>query len=200
MRCASRSAPSIVHPSTGRSVRGRVVRANPSTLSGWDRDAVIGCARDAPGVQDRPGDVMSAMHGFPSLSISEVKGLRVARRAYGALPRRRGDESTCGPEGQDLSALVADRDVQTIVDTILKHARTGAVGGRQGVPCCSVRWRTTGSVTGEAGEEGPCIGAPGTRPRSRSRRWRRRGRNARTGPCRSRPRSFERSSGPCTCR
>jgi len=53
---------------------------------------------------------------------------------------------------------VADRDVQTIVDTILKHARTGAVGTAR-CSCCPSR-RPTGFRTGEAGEEVPA-GAPG---------------------------------------
>ena len=64
--------------------------------------------------------------GFPSLSISEVKG---SGRQKGITERYRGAELTnyLRPKVK-LECVVADRDVQTIVDTILKHARTGAVG------------------------------------------------------------------------
>ena len=63
--------------------------------------------------------------GFPSLSISEVKG---SGRQKGITERYRGAELTnyLRPKVK-LECVVADRDVQTIVDTILKHARTGAV-------------------------------------------------------------------------
>ncbi len=62
--------------------------------------------------------------GFPSLSISEVKG---SGRQKGITERYRGAELTnyLRPKVK-LECVVADRDVQTIVDTILKHARTGA--------------------------------------------------------------------------
>ena len=47
--------------------------------------------------------------------------------------------------------MVADRDVQTIVDTFLKHARTGAVGdGKVFVLPVEESYRVR---TGEAGEE-----------------------------------------------
>ena len=64
--------------------------------------------------------------GFPSLTISEVKG---SGRQKGITERYRGAELTnyLRPKIK-LECVVADRDVQTIVDTILKHARTGAVG------------------------------------------------------------------------
>src|SRR2546430_15349854 len=64
--------------------------------------------------------------GFPSLSISEVKG---SGRQKGVTERYRGAELTnyLRPKVK-LECVVADRDVQTIVDTILKHGRTGAVG------------------------------------------------------------------------
>ena len=64
--------------------------------------------------------------GFPSLSISEVKG---SGRQKGITERYRGAELTnyLRPKVK-LECVVADGDVQTIVDTILKHARTGAVG------------------------------------------------------------------------
>ena len=68
--------------------------------------------------------------GFPSLSISEVKG---SGRQKGITERYRGAELTnyLRPKVK-LECVVADRDVQTIVDTILKHARTGAVGDGKG--------------------------------------------------------------------
>ncbi len=64
--------------------------------------------------------------GFPSLSISEVKG---SGRQKGITERYRGAELTnyLRPKVK-LECVVADRDVQAIVDTILKHGRTGAVG------------------------------------------------------------------------
>ena len=64
--------------------------------------------------------------GFPSLSISEVKG---SGRQKGITERYRGAELTnyLRPKVK-LECVVADRDVQTIVDTILKHSRTGEVG------------------------------------------------------------------------
>jgi nitrogen regulatory protein PII len=64
--------------------------------------------------------------GFPSLSISEVKG---SGRQKGITERYRGAELTnyLRPKVK-IECVVADHDVPTIVDTILKHARTGAVG------------------------------------------------------------------------
>ena len=64
--------------------------------------------------------------GFPSLSISEVKG---SGRQKGITERYRGAEVTnyLRPKVK-IECGVSDRDVQTIVDSILKHARTGAVG------------------------------------------------------------------------
>src|ERR687883_660197 len=50
-----------------------------------------------------------------------------------------------------IDCVVADRDVQTIVDTILKHARTGNVGdGKVFVMPVEDAYRVR---TGEAGEE-----------------------------------------------
>ena len=78
--------------------------------------------------------------GFPSLSIMEVKG---SGRQKGITERYRGAEVTnyLRPKIK-IECVVASSDVQTIVDTILKHARTGAVGdgkvfvhaGRGGLP------------------------------------------------------------------
>ena len=87
--------------------------------------------------------------GFPSLSISEVKG---SGRQKGITERYRGAELTnyLRPKVK-LECVVATQDVQTVVDTILKHARTGSVGdGKIFVLPVedAIRIRT-----GEAGEE-----------------------------------------------
>ena len=87
--------------------------------------------------------------GFPSLCISEVKG---SGRQKGITERYRGAELTnyLRPKVK-LECVVASRDVQTIVDTILKHARTGAVGdGKVFVLPVEEAYRVR---TGEAGEE-----------------------------------------------
>jgi nitrogen regulatory protein P-II 1 len=87
--------------------------------------------------------------GFPSLSISEVKG---SGRQKGITERYRGAELTnyLRPKVK-LECVVADKDVQTIVDTVLKHGRTGAVGdGKVFVLPCEEAYRVR---TGESGEE-----------------------------------------------
>ena len=87
--------------------------------------------------------------GFPSLSISEVKG---SGRQKGITERYRGAEVTnyLRPKVK-IECAVSDRDVQTIVDTILKHARTGAVGdGKVFVMPIEEAYRVR---TGESGEE-----------------------------------------------
>src|SRR3978361_1306858 len=87
--------------------------------------------------------------GFPSLSISEVKG---SGRQKGITERYRGAELTnyLRPKVK-LECVVASGDVQAIVDTILKHARTGAVGdGKVFVMPVEEAYRVR---TGEAGEE-----------------------------------------------
>ena len=87
--------------------------------------------------------------GFPSLSISEVKG---SGRQKGITERYRGAELTnyLRPKIK-LECVVADRDVQTIVDTVLKHARTGAVGdGKVFVMAVEEAYRVR---TGESGED-----------------------------------------------
>jgi nitrogen regulatory protein PII len=87
--------------------------------------------------------------GFPSLSISEVKG---SGRQKGITERYRGAEVTnyLRPKIK-VECVVASRDVQTIVDTILKHARTGAVGdGKVFVMPVEEAYRVR---TGESGEE-----------------------------------------------
>ena len=87
--------------------------------------------------------------GFPSLTISEVKG---SGRQKGITERYRGAELTnyLRPKVK-LECVIADRDVQTIVDTILKHGRTGAVGdGKVFVLPVEESYRVR---TGESGEE-----------------------------------------------
>jgi nitrogen regulatory protein PII len=87
--------------------------------------------------------------GFPSLSIMEVKG---SGRQRGITERYRGAELTSYLRPKvKIECVVASRDVQTIVDTILKHARTGAVGdGKVFVMPVEEAYRVR---TGEAGEE-----------------------------------------------
>jgi nitrogen regulatory protein P-II 1 len=87
--------------------------------------------------------------GFPSLSISEVKG---SGRQKGITERYRGAELTnyLRPKVK-LECVVSDSDVQTIVDTVLKHGRTGAVGdGKVFVMSVEEAYRVR---TGESGEE-----------------------------------------------
>jgi nitrogen regulatory protein P-II 1 len=87
--------------------------------------------------------------GFPSLSISEVKG---SGRQKGITERYRGAELTnyLRPKIK-VECVVAERDVQRVVDTVLKHARTGAVGdGKVFVLPVEEAYRVR---TGEAGED-----------------------------------------------
>ena len=87
--------------------------------------------------------------GFPSLSISEVKG---SGRQKGITEQYRGSTLTnyLRPKVK-IECVVAARDVATIVDTILKHARTGAVGdGKVFVMPVEEAHRIR---TGESGEE-----------------------------------------------
>jgi nitrogen regulatory protein PII len=87
--------------------------------------------------------------GFPSLSLSEVKG---SGRQKGITERYRGAEVTnyLRPKIK-IECVVGESDVQTIVDTILKHARTGAVGdGKVFVMPVEDAYRVR---TGESGEE-----------------------------------------------
>jgi nitrogen regulatory protein P-II 1 len=64
--------------------------------------------------------------GFPSISISEVKG---SGRQKGITERYRGAELTnyLRPKIK-IECVVSDPDVDVIVETILKHARTGSIG------------------------------------------------------------------------
>ncbi len=87
--------------------------------------------------------------GFPSLSITEVKG---SGRQKGITERYRGAELTnyLRPKIK-LECVVEDDDVQTIIQTILKHARTGTVGdGKLFVLPVDEAYRIR---TGESGEE-----------------------------------------------
>lgn len=64
--------------------------------------------------------------GFPSLTVTDVKG---SGRQRGITERYRGAELTnyLRPKVK-IECVVESGDVPIIVDTILKHGRTGAVG------------------------------------------------------------------------
>src|SRR5437763_17091701 len=64
--------------------------------------------------------------GFPSLSISEVKGF--GRQKGITEHYRRSTVTNYLRQKIKTECVVADKDVQTIVDTILMHARTGSTG------------------------------------------------------------------------
>jgi len=64
--------------------------------------------------------------GFPSLSLSEVKG---SGRQKGITEHYRGSELTIHLRPKlKLETVVESSDVSVVVETILKHARTGEVG------------------------------------------------------------------------
>ena len=64
--------------------------------------------------------------GFPSLSISEVKG---SGRQKGVVEHYRGSTLTVNVRPKlQLMIVVDDVDKSLVVETILKHARTGEVG------------------------------------------------------------------------
>ena len=87
--------------------------------------------------------------GFPSLTISEVKG---SGRQKGVTERYRGAELTnyLRPKVK-LECVVATSDVETVVATILKHARSGSIGdGKVFVMAVEEAYRIR---TGESGEE-----------------------------------------------
>lgn len=87
--------------------------------------------------------------GFPSLTVSEVKG---SGRQRGVTERYRGAELTAYLRPKlRLECAVSDEDVSTIVDTVLRHARTGAIGdGKVFVSPIEAVYRVR---TGESGEE-----------------------------------------------
>ena len=64
--------------------------------------------------------------GFPSLTISEVKG---SGRQKGITEHYRGSAIAIHLRPKlKLECVVENADAQVIVDTILRHARTGSVG------------------------------------------------------------------------
>jgi nitrogen regulatory protein P-II 1 len=87
--------------------------------------------------------------GFPSISITEVKG---SGRQKGITEHYRGAEVTNHLRPKiKVECVVADRDAPAIVDTILKHARTGSIGdGKVFVLPVEEAYRIR---TGESGEE-----------------------------------------------
>ena len=92
---------------------------------------------------------MELLDLVPSLSIMEVKG---SGRQKGITERYRGAELTnwLRPKVK-LECVVATQDVQTVVDAILKHARTGSIGdGKVFVMPVEEAYRIR---TGESGEE-----------------------------------------------
>ena len=64
--------------------------------------------------------------GFPSLTISEVKG---SGRQKGIVEHYRGSSLTVNVRPKlKLECVVDDKDTSLVVETILRHARTGDVG------------------------------------------------------------------------
>jgi len=87
--------------------------------------------------------------GFPSLSISEVKG---SGRQKGITERYRGAELTnyLRPKIK-IECVVEAKDVATIIESILKHARSGSIGdGKVFVMPVEEAYRIR---TGESGED-----------------------------------------------
>jgi nitrogen regulatory protein PII len=87
--------------------------------------------------------------GFPSMSVSEVKG---SGRQKGITERYRGAEvvNYLRPKIK-LECAVADDSVEAVVDVVLRHARTGAVGdGKVFVLPVEEAYRVR---TGESGED-----------------------------------------------
>ncbi len=64
--------------------------------------------------------------GFPSLSISEVKG---SGRQKGLVEAYRGSSVTVSVRPKlKLEVVVSDCDTGTVVETIIRHARSGEIG------------------------------------------------------------------------
>jgi nitrogen regulatory protein PII len=87
--------------------------------------------------------------GFPSISVSEVKG---SGRQKGITERYRGASLTnyLRPKVK-LECVISDGDVETVVECILRHARTGEIGdGKVFVLPVDQAYRVR---TGESGEE-----------------------------------------------
>ena len=87
--------------------------------------------------------------GFPSLSITEVKG---SGRQKGLTERYRGAELTTYLRPKiKIECVVAEGDVTVVVETILKHARTGSIGdGKLFILPVEQAFRIR---TGESGED-----------------------------------------------
>ena len=87
--------------------------------------------------------------GFPSLTVSEVKG---SGRQRGITERYRGAQLTTHLRPKvKIECVVETDDVSLIVDCVLKHGRTGAVGdGKVFVLPVEEAYRVR---TGEAGAE-----------------------------------------------
>jgi nitrogen regulatory protein PII len=87
--------------------------------------------------------------GFPSLSIGEVKG---SGRQKGIVEHYRGSTLTVNVRPKlKLEVVVDDKDKSVVVETILKHARTGEVG--DGKVFVSPIEEAIRIRTGEEGEE-----------------------------------------------
>ena len=64
--------------------------------------------------------------GFPSLSLTEVKG---SGRQKGIVEHYRGSTLTVNVRPKlKIEVVVEDKDKSLVIETILKHARTGEVG------------------------------------------------------------------------
>ena len=64
--------------------------------------------------------------GFPSISVGEVKG---SGRQKGIVEHYRGSTLTVNVRPKlKIEVVVEDKDKSLVVETILKHARTGDVG------------------------------------------------------------------------
>ncbi|MEK6272806.1 MAG: P-II family nitrogen regulator [Actinomycetota bacterium] len=87
--------------------------------------------------------------GFPSLSISEVKG---SGRQKGVVEHYRGSTLTVNVRPKlKVEVVVDDKDKSVVVETILKHARTGEIG--DGKVFVSPVEEAIRIRTGEEGEE-----------------------------------------------
>jgi nitrogen regulatory protein PII len=87
--------------------------------------------------------------GFPSLSIGEVKG---SGRQKGIVEHYRGSALTVHVRPKlKLEVVVEDKDKGMVVETILRHARTGQVG--DGKIFVSQVEEAIRIRTGEEGEE-----------------------------------------------
>jgi nitrogen regulatory protein PII len=87
--------------------------------------------------------------GFPSLSVGQYRG---SGRQKGITEHYRGSELTIHLRPKmKLEIVVDDKDVSIVIESILKHARTGAIGDGKifVIPVeDAIRIRT-----GESGEE-----------------------------------------------